>query len=331
VAVKWTQSTLQSLIDSETQESLNLDYKSAAALGKTDGKRADITKDVSALANSDGGTIIYGIAEFQQPEKKHLPEKLDPVDQAVFTREWLEQIINIIRPRLDGVVITPVPLNTGPNHVVYVVEVPKGTTAHQASDKRYYKRFNFQSVPMEDYEIKDVMGRLQHPRIELAFLIQIESERLPGFVIGLDYDLSYRTKCVLKIIAKNTGPVYAKYVNTLVTFHHELLSEEAQEDKEAHVDDGQLLYTEEFDNTVSDQIGFDARRPQYGPRRFYPILPGLSHTWEIELTTKLPELGRLRDDVVVKWQVYADNSSPSAGQIAVNEIPRIDKRPLKLG
>jgi len=30
---------------------------------------------------------------------------------------------------------------------------------HQAYDHRYYKRYNFQSIPMEDYEVRDLMRR----------------------------------------------------------------------------------------------------------------------------------------------------------------------------
>ena len=39
----------------EIEENLHLDYKSAGALSKIDRKKDEITKDVSALANSDGG------------------------------------------------------------------------------------------------------------------------------------------------------------------------------------------------------------------------------------------------------------------------------------
>lgn len=40
-----------------------------------------------------------------------------------------------------------------------------------AKDFRYYKRFNFQSVPMYDYEVRDVMNRADAPdlRINWAF------------------------------------------------------------------------------------------------------------------------------------------------------------------
>src|SRR5262249_14876653 len=97
--INWDQSELQRLIDDGAEENLTLDYKAADALGTTDGKKKEITKDVSAMANSAGGVIIYGIKEHDEEDKKHLPEMLTPIDRTQFSKEWLEQVINSIQPR----------------------------------------------------------------------------------------------------------------------------------------------------------------------------------------------------------------------------------------
>lgn len=166
---KWDKVRVQQYIDDCVEESSTLDYKAADALGKNDGKKKEITKDVSAMANSAGGIIIYGIKEYDAPDKKHLPEKLDGIDRIEFSKEWLEHIINNIQPRMEGLTIYPVDIDTGQNHVVYVVEILQSTTAHQAKNYRYYKRFNFASVPMEDYEIRDVMNRSIAPNAQVEF------------------------------------------------------------------------------------------------------------------------------------------------------------------
>ena len=155
----WDQARLESYITNQIEENLMLDYKSAGALAKTDGKRSEVTKDVSAFANPAGGTIIYGIKEHDDQTKKHLPEKIDPIDRTQLSKEWLEQVIGNIRPRIDAISIHPVPLNGISTQVAYVVEIPRGITAHQATDHRYYRRYNFESVSMEDYEIQDIRNR----------------------------------------------------------------------------------------------------------------------------------------------------------------------------
>jgi len=143
MARNWTESRLQNFITSEIEESLMLEYKAAEALDRADYKKKEITKDVSAMANSAGGIIIYGIAENQREDKRHLPGSISPVDRTRFPREWLEQIIQAIRPRIDGILIHSVKLESGENDVAYVVEIPQGNTAHQASDHRYYNVLTF--------------------------------------------------------------------------------------------------------------------------------------------------------------------------------------------
>jgi hypothetical protein len=164
---------LEQLITDQIEESTSLEYKAAAALGRSAGLKKEITKDVSAFANARGGLLIYGLREYDEPTKRHLPERFDPIDQRHFSREWFDQITSLIQPRIDGLTIRPIHVGPSPNDYCYVIEIPQGGTAHQATDLRYYKRRNFESVPMEDYEIRDVMNRRKHPTISASIRIAV--------------------------------------------------------------------------------------------------------------------------------------------------------------
>jgi hypothetical protein len=169
---EWTEQDLLALIKNQTPESITLDYKACASLKNGDKEKDEISKDVSAFANSGGGTIVYGMVEERGSGRAEgLDEGYDPT---VTTAEWLDQVIaSRIQPRIDGVRINAVRLDTQrPSRVAYVVSVPESTRApHQARDKKFYKRFERQSVPMEEYEIRDVARRGQVPdlRVEIAF------------------------------------------------------------------------------------------------------------------------------------------------------------------
>jgi hypothetical protein len=166
---------IDQLIADDVQEDIHLDYKESPAIDKA--KRYEIAKDVSAFANSDGGILIYGIIE-----NNNLPAGKDSgVDHTKYSREWLEQIISSnITPRIDGIRIAPIPVSA--DRSIYAVEIPKSFRApHQAPDKKYYKRFNFQSVPMEDYEINDVRSRQR----SVAPLVNIDIETKRGNLVYL--------------------------------------------------------------------------------------------------------------------------------------------------
>lgn len=153
---------LQSLIDDEISESLTLDYKASPSLGKDSKQRDELCKDVSAFANSAGGQIIYGIEE-----RDRKPVKIDA--GSPLPKEWIEQVIDSnIQPRIEGLVITPLPIENR-NHA-YVLTIPQASARapHQAPDKKYYKRQNFQSVPMEDYEIRDALRRQTTPNLAIT-------------------------------------------------------------------------------------------------------------------------------------------------------------------
>ena len=129
----WTESKLQNFITSEIEESLTLEYKAAEALDRNDTKKKEITKDVSAMANSAGGMIVYGISEFSDLEKRHLPERITPVDRRNYPREWVEQIIQAIRPRIDGIVIHSVNLSSGENERSNLHTRPPAPASHRST------------------------------------------------------------------------------------------------------------------------------------------------------------------------------------------------------
>lgn len=144
---------LEKFIELEIAESIHLDYKASPALSKK--KRDEICKDVSSFANSDGGMLVYGILE-----QDALPTALDKgVESSSISREWIEQIIKTnIEPTIQDIEITEIPKNN--IYSYFAIKIPKSINApHQAPDKKYYKRYNFMSSPMEHYEIEDVKNR----------------------------------------------------------------------------------------------------------------------------------------------------------------------------
>jgi len=285
---------LQNLISNQVEENLHLDYKAADALMKTDGKKKEISKDVSAFANSDGGIIIYGIKEFSDPAKRHLPEHIDPIDRINISKEWLEQVINSnISPRLDSLKILPISINTSSNEVVYVVDIPKSNTAHQAADLRYYKRNNFESVPMYDFEVRDIMNRNKSPKIELSFEIEQHTfevksmfPTIPTFPLHQHRqpEKEFATTNTLFVFGHNVGGIYANYVNCDLEIPASILHTKEYDHINKYVKDG-IEYKKIFcDNTIREikEVTNLMQNTyyKYWPSRYDPFFQGQMLTWK---------------------------------------------------
>ncbi len=321
---------LESLILDGVEESIQLEYKSADALQNTDHYKREIAKDVSAMANSAGGIIIYGIKEFGSSEKKHLPEKITPVNRQSISKEWLDQVIsNGISPKIDGLRIYPIQLQQI-DEVVYVVEIPQSSTAHQnTKEYKYYKRYNFESVPMLDYEIKDIMNRLKYPVIELEFEIEAFTYEegkhsfispVKQFTFGkepIEPPKKFITTYTLKIFPRNKGKVFANYINYYLQLP-EIICDSDEIRYLRKPTDGMVEFYGE--NTFRDIVGFKNAGlhsvPEYGPSRFDPVLPGLrGRSEKIKLDANFKSV-----DCEITWIVYADNASPQTGSVKLDNI-----------
>lgn len=155
----WEETDLDELHRGEIMESLTLEYKDSRALGNTDHQKSELFKDVSAMANSQGGIIVFGMKE-----SGHLPTGTDDgVDPSKITREWLENLLSAnIDPKIEDLLIKPVILSSkGAGNVAYVLDIPqaKSRSPHQGPEHKYYKRYNFKAEPMAHYEVRDLMRR----------------------------------------------------------------------------------------------------------------------------------------------------------------------------
>ena len=181
----WWSAELKRMLEEQRPEDLHLDYKRKESLlppgkggnGVDKQKRAeDISKDVSSFLNSDGGVLVYGVPESEDPSVTGgSPVPGGPeigFQRGEVGKETIENLItsNIQpRPSPDLFQVAEVPYGDD-GRTVFVVEVAVGTgDAWQAKDKRYYKRFQYKAEPMEHYEINMVRDRNLGPDLKLVF------------------------------------------------------------------------------------------------------------------------------------------------------------------
>lgn len=291
---EWTKQKLEQMITDRIEEDITLDYKRADSLARSDGRKAELVRDVSAFANSSGGVLIYGIAEPDDKNKRHLPERLDPINRGEISKEWIEQVIQTIQPRVEGIIIHPITIDERQNLVCCVVEIPQSHTAHQARDHIYYKRHNFNNLPMEDYEIRDVMNRKTYPRVSVRAKFIVYSHLNDDGAAG-----------ALIFYINNESDVLARYVSIIVNapfrVHGKLIAfKGAIHDKSEEGESHRLIF--------SNHLGA-------------PLFPhaGLQALFHFHLVQHMsPEPTKQID--AFRYVVFADSMPKKTGSFTLDEI-----------
>jgi len=293
-----TQADLEGLIAAATQESLALEYKRCAALQNNEASKNELSKDVSAFANSAGGELIYGVIE-----NANVPTAIEGFDPAgQIKREWIDQVIGSrIQPKIQGIVIRPIALAGANNgRVAFALEIPQSHTAHQASDKKYYKRRNFTVEPMEDYEIRDVLNRAKTPLL----VPRMRASRVPG---------GQADRFLLDVSITNEGDVSARTIRLELGIPSMLITAAGN---------GQSATREARNN----RDGRDYREDVYiYLRRDTMIFPqqqiSLASDWGVLGPTLIVDAELLvragGERVELRWVIYADDMRKQEGQIAV--------------
>jgi len=167
---------IEGLTSSGEAESVVLDYK--ATIAGSDRDKAELAKDVSAFANSEGGFIIVGVEE-SRGKPVHPPAGVDRMLGQQKVEEWIDQVIaSNISPRVP-ITMRVIDHADDPNRclvVVYAAVSPRAPHMVTAEgDNRYYRRYfkrqQYQSLPAEEYEVRELFHRSSRMRDEVEALM----------------------------------------------------------------------------------------------------------------------------------------------------------------
>lgn len=189
-----TEADLQNLVRNGVAEGRQLEYKLTLP-GKNDEEIKEFLKDVSAMANSSGGDIIYGIHEGPDTDGNTVATAVEGVsgEDADQVKLRLDQVLrDCIKPRLIGVAIQPVKLAS--SATVFVVRVPRSWNAPHVVDRkkhwRFYFRHSAQAYPMDVTELRHsfaLSDTLQQRLIEFRLdrLAKIAEDDGPQIVLHI--------------------------------------------------------------------------------------------------------------------------------------------------
>jgi hypothetical protein len=296
--------------------------------------RQNLSKALSAIANTGGGQLILGL---QNPEPDASGWAVD--DGGICTRikggtrEWLETLTpNLLDFPLQSFNVYEIATSkTLPQssiqdgRALYVIDVRDSSLApHQALDQKYYARVGGRSVPIGHRLVLDIMGRRKSPEFELTASIVRTTDKRLDYATFEDQDTVVHT---LVCRARNLGQVYAQYVNIRILLPVDVMLRDYHGNPERGnlvVQQSEELWEVWGTNTQRDVVDVETAIgsgviEKYGPSWFDPILPGLSFDWEIELAHSLPEIALCRG--TLRWWIYADNAPERHGETRMADIP----------
>jgi Putative DNA-binding domain len=115
----WDENRIFAVLEAGAVESLTLELK-AELPGRSDKDKAEFLKDVSAMANAAGGTILFGIEERSAAATKLKGLRIEEPDAEI--RRLAQVIESGLEPRLGGVRFTKIVL---PDGDVLALDVPE--------------------------------------------------------------------------------------------------------------------------------------------------------------------------------------------------------------
>lgn len=319
----WTDKDVQDLIGKE--ENLRLEFKSGALMDKSESAwTADISKEVSALANSEGGVLVIGISEVKQGQIKIA----DKVDGAVdIGRDQLQsKIEGNLSPYLPGIRVHRVHMPNLAPRVVYVVAVPQGSTAYQASDRKYYGRSETQVGALPDHEIRLRMMRGRIARATITY-------KVVGFKSGrvAEQAIEDEKRNVLNRSTVESEQMDEEHVAALLEVMNARYIPDEYELTLTIENQGELTVREPVVE-VCLQCRFDTygnissapplySRYELSGETIYPgdrrLIPSCRITFSVGRSTVLPD-----EQALLSYRVLLDAAPPHAGVIYLSEVLR---------
>ncbi|MGD0885234.1 MAG: ATP-binding protein [Thermodesulfovibrionales bacterium] len=148
---------MNSLILLRIAETPRIEYKAELNMCR-DAEKRELCKDVSAMANSQGGYLFFGITA-----TNGTPTSIPGIDFDEKAKERLYQILlSGVSPRIQSIQDCPVHLRNG--KVVLILKTDPDGYLHQVKydDERYYKRAGTITVSMQSADVETFV-RSQSP------------------------------------------------------------------------------------------------------------------------------------------------------------------------
>jgi len=164
---------VSTFINEKIEENIHLDYTQMPSTEEPNYN--EIAKIVSAFLNSDGGLLVLGVSEQRPKDKtgKVINVRVFPSEitwgPPSLTKEKLEHVLRAkVQPWDNAIFIVPVRNPNQEAQCIFLIDVPKSKIGPHMANYRFYIRSNFESKPMEYWQVADMFKRNWTQKAELV-------------------------------------------------------------------------------------------------------------------------------------------------------------------
>jgi hypothetical protein len=205
----------------------------------SDNRKFEFLKDVSSMANADGGVIVYGVRQDQSGAPAEMVAlDLENIDEL---HNRIDLILNDnLDERIPGLRHRAVPRPDGRHY--YVVQVPQSYLAPHvitmpSTKPRFYLRVNTVNVPMTARQIKDASLLVERAQNRAIAFVEKRVEwnarfQGPAYIFNMVplYSKSYQLDLTDADVIKNLSSLGSG--NPVHSVHGYLIKNEAQNRRE---------------------------------------------------------------------------------------------------
>lgn len=207
------------LIMSKLHETEHTIYFDGRMIRADNASMSKLAKTVAAMANNDGGEIIYGIAV-----KRCRTDSYAPIEDFTQSSDW---VYTEIQARIDkpikGLQVVLVPFPDDNRHQLLHIIIPTNNALpHMSDDGRYYRLRHKKIVVMDETEVRLLYGKTTCCDVE--FLGIYNTNGLPVLQNGKFRSISFYPKFAIR----NCGGVVERHYKMEIAFPASLYEEQFQ-------------------------------------------------------------------------------------------------------
>jgi len=238
------------------EENLHLEFKTIANsnLRGGDDKR-NLAKCISGFANSSGGIIVWGVDARKNAQGIDCASATkEIVSPRIFVSRLNELTGEAVSPVVDGIRHKTIEITPDLGFAATLVpESDSGPYMAKLGDDRYYKRSGDSFYRLEHFDLEDMFGRRQRPRLLV---------RLNNLLFSAD-----NTQELLRFTLQNMGRAIAKHVGFFVKLENVEIVDVSGDSLQnvSHLNEGRTMisYTNELGVIHPNGIGIFAGHIQF--------------------------------------------------------------------